>query len=40
LLVEDTGFDVIQKPRTAANFLAFVKLESSRIWLRANESAL
>jgi len=49
LQVEGIGLDVIQAPKPeplatrydklAANYLAFIKLASIRIWLRANESA-
>jgi hypothetical protein len=40
LPVEGIGLDVIQasKPGLAANYLAFIKLASIRIWLRLNES--
>jgi hypothetical protein len=37
--VEGISLDVIEAPKLAANHLAFIKLASIRIWLRANESA-
>jgi transposase len=37
--VEGISLDVIQASKLAANYLAFIKLASIRIWLRANESA-
>jgi hypothetical protein len=40
LPVEGIGLDVIEasKRSLAANYPAFIKLASIRIWLRANES--